>query len=315
MNDCKASKQNFESSYIYKVEEREESEKIVSHLDRGLVSIETNELPKVTRYFLKNNKGEPQGYIERKLIQNFNPDRTGEEDEFIPQNCTSDKVMQPVPHVGNTKMKTASHDTVETGKKLSRFDRKSIKFHPSHKLTSPLNSSEFERRKNYAHDCPSSNSTPSERTFNIKHPASTADSSIERNSKRRPTKGKSFVKLTAKKSLGLFCNDPNKRLKNLFTIIKPTEKTNENSNVPNGYDVDLLNKTKDFLVKLIDDELQRIHPSDEDAAKNVKLHSGVIDRRTLKKLKLECIAKIEEELETDEETTNLTKVRKVSWSK
>lgn len=58
MNDCKASKQNFDSSYIYKVEEREEIEKIVCHSDiRGLVSIETNELPKVTRYFLKNNEG------------------------------------------------------------------------------------------------------------------------------------------------------------------------------------------------------------------------------------------------------------------
>ncbi|XP_037052245.1 uncharacterized protein LOC119085844 [Bradysia coprophila] len=295
MNDFKASKQNFDSSYIYKVEEREESEKIFCHSDRGLVSIETNELPKVTRYFLKNNKGEPQGYIERKLVQNFNPDRTGEEDEFNPQNVTSDKVM-PVPYVGNSKMKTASHTTVESGKKLSRFDKKSIRFRPSHELSSPLNSSAFERRKNHVLDCASSNS---ERTFNIKQPASTADSSIERNIKRRPAKGKSFVKLTAKRSHGLFCNDPNKRLKNLFTIIKPTEKVNENANVnvANGYDADLLNKTKNFLVKLIDDELQRTHLSDEDAAKDVKLHCGnMIDRRTLKKLKLDCIAKIEEEL-------------------
>lgn len=56
-NNFKASTQNFDSSYIYAVEEREESEKIIRQSDRGLLSIENNELPKVTRYFLKNNRG------------------------------------------------------------------------------------------------------------------------------------------------------------------------------------------------------------------------------------------------------------------
>lgn len=57
MSNFKASTQNFDASYIYKVEEREESEQIVRQSARGLLSIENNELPKVTRYFLKNNKG------------------------------------------------------------------------------------------------------------------------------------------------------------------------------------------------------------------------------------------------------------------
>lgn len=57
MTNCKASAQNFGPSYIYKVEEREEDETIVRQSARGLLSIENNELPKVTRYFLKNNKG------------------------------------------------------------------------------------------------------------------------------------------------------------------------------------------------------------------------------------------------------------------
>lgn len=57
MNNFKAATQNFDSSYIYAVEEREESEQIIRESDRGLVSVEKNELPKVTRYFLRNNKG------------------------------------------------------------------------------------------------------------------------------------------------------------------------------------------------------------------------------------------------------------------
>lgn len=57
MNNYKESKQNFDSSYIYKVEEREENEEIIRQSARGLLSIENNVLPKVTRYFLRNDKG------------------------------------------------------------------------------------------------------------------------------------------------------------------------------------------------------------------------------------------------------------------
>lgn len=57
MNNYKASTQNFDSSFIYKVEEREENEEIIRQSARGLLSIENNVLPKVTRYFIRNDKG------------------------------------------------------------------------------------------------------------------------------------------------------------------------------------------------------------------------------------------------------------------
>lgn len=181
--------------------------------------------------------------------------------------------------------------TLKGEEKLDVFDEGSKRFRRSNELRSPLNSAAFERRKNFRLDFPSSNS---ERTFNTNLPVSTADSAIVKNIKQQPMKGKSFAKPAAKKSQRLFCNDPNKRLKNLFTIIRPNEKINKNVNT--SYDIELLNKTKGFLVKLIDDELQRVQPY-EDATNNVKFHRDYeIDKRALKKLKLECIEKIEEEL-------------------
>lgn len=57
MNNYKASTQNFDCGYIYKVEEREENEEIIHQSARGLLSIESKVLPKVTRYFIQNDKG------------------------------------------------------------------------------------------------------------------------------------------------------------------------------------------------------------------------------------------------------------------
>lgn len=195
-------------------------------------------------------------------------------------------------------MKIPSHTTLKNEKKLNRFGKKWKKFGGHQELSSPLNSSAFERRKNYTHDYPSSNTSLSERTFNIKQPDNRVDPSIGRNVKQHPLmSAKSFSKMTTKKSQRLFCNDPNKRLKNLFTIVKPTEKSNEHENPTNGHNIDLLNKTKDILVKLIDNELQRIRPDEDATNKSIPHHGSVVDKHNLKKLKLDCIGKIEEQLE------------------
>ncbi len=96
--------------------------------------------------------------------------------------------------------------------------------------------------------------------------------------------------MTTAKHTRIFCNDPNKRLKNLFTIVRPDEKLNENEKLSKCFGIDLLNKTKDLLVKLIDNELKRVQP-------DIKLHRDIgVDKHRIKMLKLECIRKIEEEL-------------------
>lgn len=113
---------------------------------------------------------------------------------------------------------------------------------------------------------------------------------------RKLTDEKIFSKMSTKKSQRIFCKDPNKRLKNLFTIVRPNEKFSLNqSSFPKCYDIELLNKTKELLVKLIDKELERIQP--DDGTKSEKPHpDNVIEKNILKKLKLECMGKIEDEL-------------------
>lgn len=55
MTNCDASKQNFDSEYTHKADEREGSVQVIRQTERGLLSIKTNELPNVARYFLKND--------------------------------------------------------------------------------------------------------------------------------------------------------------------------------------------------------------------------------------------------------------------
>lgn len=53
MSNFKTSVQN----YIYKVEEIEENEEITRHTAHGNISTANRILPKVTRYFIRNDKG------------------------------------------------------------------------------------------------------------------------------------------------------------------------------------------------------------------------------------------------------------------
>lgn len=163
-----------------------------------------------------------------------------------------------------------------------------------------MNGSVYNRSiNNYTLDYTSSNSTPSERTFAIKHIASTSDTFTVTGPRmeQKLTNEKVCSNIFTKKPQGIFCKDPNKRLKNLFTIIKPNEKFNESTYLPKCNDVDLLSKTKELLVKLIDKELLRIRTADDNANKNVHQNlENVIDNNVLKFLKLECMKRIEDEL-------------------
>lgn len=198
-------------------------------------------------------------------------------------------------------MKINSQTTLKNGKKSGSYNmnpkrcyRSRERYHTK-QLDNidgcvPLDSSVFDRNKNYTLDFTSSNSTPSDRTFDIKLTERTTDTVTKRSIERSPTKEKDISEMSTKKSPKIFCNDPNQRLKNLFTIVKP----NENVSFPKCHDFELLNKTKELLVKLIDKELERVHP---DTTANVKFHQdNVIDKGALKKLKLECIEKIEDEI-------------------
>lgn len=155
----------------------------------------------------------------------------------------------------------------------------------------------FGQSKNFTLDFTSSNSTPTDRTYDMNHTANTVDTVAQRKIELKSDKEKVFSNRSTMMAQRIFCKDPNKRLKNLFTIVKPNEKFNENATVPKCLDVDLLNKTKKLLVKLIDQELQRVQP-DEPANKNGANQQldNVIDKSVLKKLKMDCIRKIEDEL-------------------
>lgn len=141
-------------------------------------------------------------------------------------------------------------------------------------------------------DFTSSNSTPSAKTFDIQQKSSTTHTVTERKVERKQTEKKVS---STKKPQRIFCKDPNKRLKNLFTIVRPNEKLNEKSIFPKRCDMELLNKTKELLVKLIDKELERVQPDGETNSENPH-PNDVIEKNVLKKLRLECMRKIEDEL-------------------
>lgn len=105
------------------------------------------------------------------------------------------------------------------------------------------------------------------------------------------TKQQGLVKKTSRKSQKMFCKDPNKLLKNLFTTVH----YDEFASIPNHRNTpDSLNETKELLVRLIDQELQRIQSSD--VIKDVGVENYAKNKFDLKKLKLECIENIEEEM-------------------
>lgn len=204
------------------------------------------------------------------------------------------------------KMKIDSQVTLKSGKKScmpKRFYQSRERCHPQKynavSESVSLVGSMYDRSINYnTLDYTSANSTPSGKTSAIKHIASSSDTFTLTRARveRKLTKEKVCSKISMKKPSRIFCKDPNKRLKNLFTIIKPNEKFNENPCLPSSNNIDLLNKTKELLVKLIDNELQRIQ-MDDDANKNVKkIPDNVIDKSVLKTLKVECLRKIEDEL-------------------
>lgn len=206
--------------------------------------------------------------------------------------------------------------TLKSGKKCGNYSNLPRRFYRSRDRCSskkfnkiadsiPLNISEFNRSRNYTLDFTSANSTPSDRTFDITHKASTTDTVTERKIDQKLTKEKFFSKMSTMKPQSIFCNDPNKRLKNLFTIVKPIDKLNENGNIPKNNDIVLLNNTKELLVKLIDGELHRIQ-SDGKTTENVKPHLvNVIDNSDVKKLKFECLRKIEDEIRLMKRLENL----------
>lgn len=202
-------------------------------------------------------------------------------------------------------MKIDSRVTLKSGKKSNKpkkiyqsRERCHAKKYGNGECASLVGSMYDRSINNYTLDYTSANSTPSEKTSVIKHLASSSDTFTltGRRIDRKSTKQKVISKISIKKPSRIFCKDPNQRLKNLFTIIKPNDKFNENACLPACNDIDLLNKTKELLVKLIDNELQRIQTDDNDS-KNVKKKSeNVIDKSVLKALKLECLRKIEDEL-------------------
>lgn len=203
------------------------------------------------------------------------------------------------------KSKIDSHTTAKSGKKSCSYKANPKSFsqacersHIKNNIDCiPLNSSVFGQSKNLTLDFTSSNSTPSDQTYDINHTANTVGTVTQRKIELKPAKEKVFSNRSTMKAQRIFCKDPNKRLKNLFTIVKPNEKLSENVTVSKCLDVNLLNKTKKLLVKLIDQELQRVQP-DDPANKNVgnQQLDNVIDKSVLKKLKLDCIKTIEDEL-------------------
>lgn len=210
-------------------------------------------------------------------------------------------------------MKIDSHITMKSGKKSCNYNLNPKSFRRSRdrcqlkKMNEcvPLDSSVFGRSKNFTLDFTSSNSTPSERTFVANHTASMADTVTERIIESKPMNEKVFSTMSTRKPQRIFCKDPNKRLKNLFTIIQPNEKCNENASFTKCHDVELLNKTKELLVNLIDKELQKVEPDVPTKNSKPQLDNCVIDNSVLKKLKLECVRKIEDELRLMKRLENL----------
>lgn len=199
------------------------------------------------------------------------------------------------------KIKIDSQITLKSGKKSCNYSNIPKQLYRSGerchgKLFNQFEESgPFDPSKNYTLDFTSPNSTTSARTFDIIQKSSTTDTVTERKIEPMLTEEFFFSKMSTKKPQRIFCKDPNKRLKNLFTIVRPSENLNKNSNFPDGYDIESLSKTKELLVKLIDKELERVQPDDGNT--NEKPHPDkVIDSNVLKKLKLECMRKIEDEL-------------------
>lgn len=158
----------------------------------------------------------------------------------------------------------------------------------------------IESGNNCTLDYTSSNSTPSDFIYGnqLASPSDTMTSLGVRNEKK-PTKVRICAKtLSTKISPSIFCKDPNRRLKNLFTIIKSTKVNGDTTYFPKSNNAQLLGKTKSILVELIDNELQRINFNYDDNG-NVskkKMQIATINNDALKVLKLECMKKIEDEL-------------------